>query len=361
MRKRRMRSLVTACLAASVFTVQAFGYSTSAASAILIEQGSGRILYAERAQDRRLIASITKIMTTVAALEHGDMESQYTVSTEDMAEGSSMYLVPGETLSLEELLYGLMLCSGNDAALAVARCVSGDVDTFVGLMNDTAKRLGMVNSSFTNPNGLDGAEHYSTAADMAVLTAYAMENPAFRRIVSTASAQVAGRTMTNHNKLLKLCEGCVGVKTGYTKAAGRTLVSAVERESMMLICVTLSDGNDWEDHMNLYDLAFGEYDLCRPLALGEPAGIVTVTGGIVPAVVAVPAADLSYPVKEGERVTVRFVLPAAVSAPVLPGQKLGRAVALLDGREVAAADLIAAAPVDAKIPLHEETRLYLHR
>ena len=166
-----------------------------------------------------------------------------------------MYLRAGEKLTLEELLYGLLLCSGNDAALAVTECAGG-LEPFVALMNEKAAALGMKDTSFANPNGLDDENHYSTARDMAVLAAYAAEDPTFRRICSTKTATVGGRSMTNHNKLLRQIEGCIGMKTGYTKAAGRTLVSCAERQGRRLVAVTLCDGNDWADHKALYDLGF---------------------------------------------------------------------------------------------------------
>lgn len=260
MSKRKLTALCALALA-GVLTGQAWAVGTSAASAVLIEQESGRVLYEQNPDEERLIASITKIMTAVVALERGEPQMEYTVTAADMAEGSSMYLRPGDVLRLEELLYGLMLVSGNDAALAVAHCVCGGLEDFVALMNETAARLGMTHSHFANPNGLDAEGHYSSARDMALLAAYALENQDFRRIVSTASITIGERYLANHNKLLRLCEGCVGVKTGFTKAAGRTLVSAASREGMTLVCVTLNDGDDWNDHMNLIDYGFANYRL----------------------------------------------------------------------------------------------------
>lgn len=342
--KGAFQRAVCLLLLTSILTCQALAVSTSAASAVLIEQRSGRILYQQDPDTERLIASITKIMTAVVALEHGQLQSEYTVTAEDMAEGSSMYLRPGDTLCLEELLYGLMLVSGNDAALAVAHCVSGEVPAFVELMNTTARRLGMTHSSFANPNGLDAEGHYSSAADMARLAAYAMENQDFRRIVSTASITIGERYLSNHNKLLRLCEGCVGVKTGFTKAAGRTLVSAVERDGMMLVCVTLNDGDDWNDHMRLYEHGFSAYRLETAAAAGQVLGSVLVRGGTARSVPLALDSDLSYPLTGEERLTVTITVPLSVAAPVVPGQALGTARAYLDGVEVAEAGLIAAAP-----------------
>ena len=166
-----------------------------------------------------------------------------------------MYLKPGETVRVEELLYGLLLCSGNDAALALTECAGGP-EPFVALMNEKAAALGMTHTSFANPNGLDAEGHYSTARDMAVLAAAAMEEPTFRRICSSRAVTIGQRTMENHNRLLRQVEGCVGLKTGYTKAAGRTLVSCAERDGCRLIAVTLRDGDDWADHAALYEYGF---------------------------------------------------------------------------------------------------------
>ena len=229
----------------------------SAAAAILMDADSGEVLYEKDAARKMRIASTTKIMTALVVLEHARLTDTITVTGDHMVEGSSMYLKPGETVTVEELLYGLMLCSGNDAALALADCCGG-LAAFVSAMNDKAAALGMTGTSFANPNGLDDENHYSTARDMAVLAAYAAKDPTFRRICSTRTATVGGRTMTNHNKLLSQVEGCIGMKTGYTKAAGRTLVSCAERQGRRLVAVTLCDGNDWADHKALYEMGFAE-------------------------------------------------------------------------------------------------------
>ena len=231
----------------------------SAAAAILMDADSGEVLYEKDAGRRMRIASTTKIMTALVVLEHARLTDTVTVTNDHMVEGSSMYLKPGEVVTVEELLYGLMLCSGNDAALALADCCGG-LDAFVQAMNEKAAALGMKDTSFANPNGLDDENHYSTARDMAVLAAYAAENPTFRRICSTKTATVGGRSMTNHNKLLRQIEGCIGMKTGYTKAAGRTLVSCAERQGRRLVAVTLCDGNDWADHKTLYEMGFAAYE-----------------------------------------------------------------------------------------------------
>ena len=234
--------------------VRAWGVSTSASAAVLMDADTGQVLYDHNGSRRMLIASTTKILTALVVLEHARLDEVVTIQPRHMAEGSSMYLKPGETLTVETLLYGLLLCSGNDAAVALADHCGGSVARFVGWMNETAQRIGMTGSSFANPNGLDDEQHYSTARDMALLAAYAARNPTFVRLCSTRSVTVGGRTMTNHNKLLQSVEGCIGMKTGYTKAAGRTLVSCVRRDGRTLVAVTLQDGNDWVDHAEMLNL-----------------------------------------------------------------------------------------------------------
>lgn len=236
--------------------VTAHAVSTSAAAAVLMDARSGEILYEYNAHAPRLIASTTKILTALTAIQHYDLGETVTVPREaTLIEGSSMYLKAGEELTVEELLCGLLLASGNDAAEVLAlHC--GSRERFVRWMNELAEEIGMSESSFENPSGLDGEAHLASALDMAKLAACAMEDPTFARIVSTWEMRVGERTLTNHNKLLRQVEGCIGLKTGYTKAAGRTLVSAAERDGVRLVAVTLHDGNDWADHAALYEYGF---------------------------------------------------------------------------------------------------------
>ena len=255
--KKLCGALLPLTMLLALLPCRAEAVQLSAAAAILMDADSGEILFEKDAGRCMRIASTTKIMTALVALEQAEPDDTVTVTREHMTEGSSMYLKPGETVRVEELLYGLMLCSGNDAALALADCCGG-LDAFVQAMNEKAAALGMKDTSFANPNGLDDENHYSTARDMAVLAAYAAKDPTFRRICSTRTATVGGRTMTNHNKLLSQVEGCIGMKTGYTKAAGRTLVSCAERQGRRLVAVTLCDGNDWADHKALYETGFAE-------------------------------------------------------------------------------------------------------
>ncbi len=257
--KKLCGALLTLTMLLALLPCRAEAVQLSAAAAILMDADSGEILFEKDAGRCMRIASTTKIMTALVALERAKLTDTITVTASHMVEGSSMYLKPGETVTVEELLYGLMLCSGNDAALALADCCGG-LDAFVQAMNEKAAALGMKDTSFANPNGLDDENHYSTARDMAVLAVYAAEDPTFRRICSTKTATVGGRSMTNHNKLLRQIEGCIGMKTGYTKAAGRTLVSCAERQGRRLVAVTLCDGNDWADHKTLYEMGFAAYE-----------------------------------------------------------------------------------------------------
>lgn len=302
---------------------------------------SGRILYEQNADREMLIASTTKIMTALVALREGTLSESVKVSrTAAYTEGSSMYLKEGEELTLETLLYGLMLCSGNDAAVAIAEHIGGNQAGFARLMNETAKELGMTHSSFANPNGLDAEGHYSTARDMAVLACAAMENETLARIVSTRTITIGGRTMTNHNKLLSYMDGCVGLKTGYTKAAGRTLVSCAEKNGQRLIAVTLQDGNDWADHQALYEYGFSTYPAQRLAVLGQEIGRIPVQGAVQSTVPLVAADHFLWPSEEREAVESRIELDEPLTAPLIAGTKVGQAIFTLQGKEIGRVDLL---------------------
>ena len=253
--RRIWTALCAALLLVSCFPAVAEAVEVSATACVLMDADTGAVLYQKNEGQRMLIASTTKLMTALVALEQGHLSETVTVTAAHMAEGSSMYLRAGECLTVEELLYGLLLCSGNDAALAVTECAGG-VEPFVALMNEKAAALGMENTHFANPNGLDDEGHYSTAYDMALLACAAVNEPTLRRIAATRTAVIGGRTLTNHNKLLGRVDGGIGLKTGYTKAAGRTLVSCAQREGCRLVAVTLRDGDDWNDHETLYRYGF---------------------------------------------------------------------------------------------------------
>ena len=323
-------------------TAQAVG--TSASCAVLVEAESGRVLYEQESHQPRLIASITKLMTALVALESGcGLQEPFQVPDQAVGvEGSSIYLKPGETVTLEELLYGMMLRSGNDAALAVAIRCGGSAEQFVAQMNAKAVQLGMKNTHFANPNGLNAENHYSSAYDMALLARACLKNETLARIVSTKTIAIGQRSFTNHNKLLWQYEGCVGLKTGYTEKAGRTLVSAAQRDGMTLIAVTLNDSDDWRDHKSLLDWGFSTFHLERVFDRTACAGRLPVSGGLVPVVCAVPAEDVSYPIQKGEDLTVRIQWHQEnLTAPVPPGEELGALYLCCGGKEVAHVPLTA--------------------
>ncbi|MDT8860077.1 D-alanyl-D-alanine carboxypeptidase [Alkalihalobacillus sp. MEB130] len=242
-------------------------FSVSAQAAVLIEQESGRVLYGKNEHTPLRIASITKIMTAILAIESGKMDETVTVTTRaEGTEGSSIYLRAGEKIKLKDLVYGLMLRSGNDSAVAIAEHVGGSLEGFVYMMNEKAEQIGMVNTMFQNPHGLDDHEdHFSSAYDMAILTQHAMDNEMYREIASTKSYRSEGeqiRVWQNKNRLLtELYRYSTGGKTGYTKRAKRTLVSTATKEDENLIAVTLNAPSDWHDHMNLFNWAFDTYDV----------------------------------------------------------------------------------------------------
>ncbi len=316
-----------------------------------MDAASGRILYEKDAHTRRLIASTTKLMTALVAVEATeDLEQVVTVKREYQAEGSSMYLGVGEQLTIRELLYGLLLSSGNDAALAIAGGCAGDVETFVGWMNDRAGELGMADTHFANPNGLDHEAHYSTAYDMALLAREVLSHEVLVELVSTKSATVAGRSLVNHNKLLWRYEGCTGMKTGYTDAAGRTLVSSARRNGQDLICVTLKDRDDWNDHARLLDYGFKNYPLF-PLARAEKRfRTLPITGSLLSQVEVVTASDVVYPLLKGEKVRARITLPNLVSAPVKKGAIAGRLTFLVGEEQVGETYLLYAVDVPENTP-----------
>jgi D-alanyl-D-alanine carboxypeptidase len=334
----------------SAFPCHARCISTSAASSILIDAESGRVLYEQNADREMLIASTTKIMTALVAIREGILTDSVRVSrTAAYTEGSSMYLTEGEELTLETLLYGLMLCSGNDAAVAIAEHISGSQVEFAKLMNQTAQELGMEHTSFANPNGLDAEGHYSTARDMARLACAALGNETLARIVSTKTAVIGGRTMTNHNKLLSYTDDCIGLKTGYTKAAGRTLVSCVERNGQRLVAVTLQDGNDWADHQALYEYGFSTYPLQRLAILGQEWKQIAVRDGSKDTVSLVAAESFLWPKTENEKIQTKAELDTELTAPLAAGTKVGQAVFELDGQEIGRVDLLCGESVAPRV------------
>lgn len=339
---KRVFSFFLALALSAALAGTARAVDTSASCAILMDADSGRILYARNIHERSLIASTTKLMTALVAVEQTeDLDEAFTVSPECVGiEGSSIYLQANETVTIRGLLYGLLLQSGNDAAVAVACRVAGDVESFAELMNDRAREIGMGNSRFTNPSGLNDEGHYSTAYDMALLARACLENEVVSEICATKSITVGTRTFVNHNKLLYRYEGCVGMKTGYTELAGRTLVSAAKRNGQTLICVTLNDRDDWNDHEALFDYGFENYPNRVLCAQGDVFGGVPVTGSLIPALPVVAAETVQFPLREEETLEVAIEIAHGLQAPVTEGTSVGWAVWSLNGETVAETELV---------------------
>ncbi|WP_213645145.1 D-alanyl-D-alanine carboxypeptidase family protein [Paenibacillus lautus] len=281
--------MVISCLLVTAVPVHADhenGPTNHAQAAALIDVTSGRVLYSKNGDERLRIASLTKIMTAIVAIEHGKLDDRVKISKNAFAkEGSSIFLKLGEEMTLENLLYGLMLRSGNDAATAIAEHVGGTEEGFVLLMNEKAAGLGLTNSHFMNPHGLDHDEHYSSANDVAKLTAYALKNPVFSEIVKTPTKKAPNPNEAwdykwdNKNKMLRFYEGADGVKTGYTKKAFRCLVSSATRNGQQIAAVTLNDGNDWNDHSKMLDYGFAHFPLKKVTEKGQKIqGYPLVTG-----------------------------------------------------------------------------------
>ena len=353
---RKFIAGMAAALLAAVLFFPCRVEALSAEKAILLDAQTGRVLYEKQADERSLIASTTKIMTALIVCEQCNVLDRMCIPKEAVGiEGSSMYLQEGEVLTIQELLYGLMLHSGNDAAVALAIYCGGTVEGFSQLMNDKARCLGLSDTHFENPNGLDSPGHYSTARDLAVLAAYAMDNPIFAQTVSTKSITVGDRTLTNHNKLLWQLEGADGVKTGFTKAAGRILVSSATRQGRHLIAVTINAPSDWSDPASLMEEGFSKYSIRHIVSEGECLGSVEIAGGMSGSVELLAAEDFDYSLMETETTKVILEGPGFVYAPVVKGQSAGYAYICVDGNSVGKVSLV----YGQTIEMQEEQKITL--
>ncbi|MCM1298755.1 MAG: D-alanyl-D-alanine carboxypeptidase [Firmicutes bacterium] len=322
--------------------------TVSAASAVLINADTGTIIYSKNPYERRAMASTTKIMTALLTAEAGDLDSKFTADSYAIqAEGTSMGLKQGDIVTRRALLYGMLLPSGNDAANAAAVSISGSMSEFAKLMNSKAAELGLNNTRYVNPSGLDADGHYTTAYDLALLTKAALENPTFAGICQKASAQVEFgnppylRTLSNSNKMLWQYEGCIGVKTGFTDNARRCLVSAAERNGVTLIAVTLNDPDDWLDHTKMLDYGFTQV---RPTEILLPSPItVPVVGGISDSVNLTLSRSLTLPLsqKELQKVTFEIHTEPFLYAGFATGKIAGTAKIFLNGEYVATVNLTA--------------------
>ncbi|MEI3604697.1 D-alanyl-D-alanine carboxypeptidase family protein [Pseudogracilibacillus sp. SE30717A] len=308
--------------------------SVSANNAVLIEASSGRILFEKEAHEKRPIASITKVMTAIIAIEQGNLDDMVKVSKRAVhTEGSSIYLQENEKMSLKDLLYGLMLRSGNDASVAIAEHIGGSVEGFTLLMNEKARYLGMTNTHFANPHGLDEDGHFSSAYDIAILMRNAMENDIFKEISASENYQSEDRTYKwiNKNKLLtQYYNYCTGGKTGFTKKAGRTLVTTAEKDSLSLIVVTLDGPDDWNDHTALFEWGFNEHSLVKLESKGQRifvSGESLITGLIKD--------DILLPLRKEEYTSLRKkAIIKDVSETTSEETKIGTITYLLDGEKL---------------------------
>ena len=320
----------------------------SAESAILIETSTASIVGMKNADRKMSMASTTKIMSALVAIEHGDIAKTVSVSPAAVGvEGSSIYLYKGEKLTLEELIYAMMLESANDAAAAIAIEVGGSIEGFASLMNEKAAELGLESTHFTNPHGLDNDDHYTTARDLATVALAAMKNETFKAIVSTYKKTIplneteGVRLLINHNKLLKGYDGAVGIKTGYTKKSGRCLVSAAEKDGVGFICVTLNAPDDWQDHARMLDFGFSIFESRLLCGDGEFSYTLPVVGGEKDYITVKNKGELCAVIKNGGEIIYKTELPRFAYAPVKEGDQVGRLVYITDGKEIASSPLYA--------------------
>ena len=352
---KRLCALITAAVMTMLFSAKVFAVQTrpaaediSAKAAVLIEASTGTVIWGKCENQRLPMASTTKIMSTILTLESGDLDTEFAADSEAVrTEGSSMGLREGDIVSKRDLCIGMLLPSGNDAANCAAVRVGGSMEGFADMMNAKASKLGMTSTHFVTPSGLHDDNHYSTAADMALLTSYALKNPDFREICSSKTMKLRfgnppfDRWLTNTNKLLSKYEGCIGVKTGFTDEAGRCLVSAAEKNGVTLICVTLNAPDDWNDHAKLFDYGFG---VTESVNTGSKTYSCAAVGGGSDSISLTTARDITVPKINGKTADITFTadVPQRVYAPVSKGETLGLLTVRSGGRIIDEIPLIAA-------------------
>lgn len=355
-----MKRLLCAALAAvmlmsaAVLPVCSAQVETSAEAYALYCPDNGGLLLSSNPDERLSMASTTKIMTALITLEYAGKDNKTVEFTDEMtAEGSSMYLKAGERVTLDDLAVGMLMQSGNDAANAAAIAIAGSVEDFAGLMNARAADIGMDNTRFVTPSGLDDDGHYSTARDMALLMAEAMENPRFCEITAQTSMTVhfiepRGKFVTypNHNRLLRMYDSCIGGKTGYTDKSGRCLVTVSRRDGMTLIAVTLNDRHDWRDHISLYDFGFENYRAVHPDT--DCPDTIDIAGGVCDTVSLYASAPpvIILPVDKAPALQAGIYLPAFVYAPVKADDTAGKIIYTVNGETVGETPLLYAEDVE---------------
>ena len=338
---------------------------TSAKAAVLIERSTGNILLAAQENLPLPMASTTKVMTALLAMEMGDPDAVVTVGRNAYGvPGTSIYLSQGERITLRDLLYGLLMASGNDAAVAIAEHIGGDVDTFCRMMTQRAAQLGCKHTVFVNPHGLPAQGHQTTAYDLALIARAAMEQPLFREIVSTRRASIPWegrsyhRILNNKNRLLTDYEGATGIKTGYTKAAGRCLVFGAERGGMEVIGVVLCCGDWFDEAARLMDLGFAKYELFTACTADETIRRLPVENGIQETVGILPQKTLCAPVPVGYLPALVLDLPDSLPAGLPVGETVGTAQLTLDGRMLCSVPLITGETVGRRDYGYELNRMW---
>lgn len=340
--------LLIVCFPVTVLAMEEV--KVGAAAAILIDQESRRVLFQKNPHLVRPMASVTKIMTAILALEYGNLDDEVLVSEKAAGiGGSSIWLEEGEPKTLEELLYGLILYSGNDAALAIAEHIAGSAEQFNLLMNNKARQIGAFNTSFRNPHGLHEEDHHSTAYDLALISAYAMDNTRFRELSATKQRTISwpgqpwDRSLENQNRLLSIYPGGDGIKTGWTDQAGRCFAGSATRDGLQLITVVLNAPQMWEDAILLLDYGFSQFQRKKLLSKGQLIASVPVGKGKPAEVAAVAAADLHYPLLPGESRFFNYVINLGnyKEAPIKEGSLLGHLDAYLGGQVIGRVELLA--------------------
>ena len=305
---------------------------TSGLASCLLETSSGRVLFSKNKDKKLPMASTTKIMTAITAIENcDDLDEKFEISPKAVGiEGTSLYLRKGDVFSTRDLLYALMLISGNDASVAIAEHVGGSTSEFVTMMNDLAKKIGALNTHFANTHGLDADGHYTTAYDLALITAYALENETFKEIVSTKNIKITNgegenRYLKNKNKLLFRLDGCIGVKTGFTNDAGRCLVSAIERDGVRFVCVVLNCGPMFEESETLLNTCANTYKLYDLTELYDYKKLLPVRDGRKDNVKISTKESFVYPLSEWEKnnLKIEYNLVEHVDAPLKKGSEVG--------------------------------------
>ncbi len=337
------------------FTTILYAENLSAKSIVLLEADSGEVVFEKNARISAPMASTTKIMTAIVVLENCELDKKFVIPKEATnIEGSSVYLHEGETLTVRELLYALLLESANDSAVALAYATSGDVDEFVSLMNEKATSLGLTSTHFDNPHGLDSKSHYTSAYELAKISAYAMKNPQFKEIVSTYKKIIplndgeGKRVLINHNKLLRLYDGANGIKTGFTKKSGRCFVSSAERDGVRLICASLNAPDDWNDHMKLFDYGFEKYESLKFASPLDYLIELNIEGGNVSSFYASNLEELKITLPRKKRDISTKIVYNDISLPIKEGDIVGKIIFYNYDKEIASLNLYSINKVSKK-------------